>query len=113
MPVWINGQGPFTFALDTGASHTLIDSSLAETLELPVTGGKVEMTGITATAHADRVRVGQWRVGNVDLPAYTLVSMPMAKLEQDSGMKGLLGSDILSKFEVITLDYGRQVLFLR
>lgn len=113
LPVWINGQGPFTFALDTGASHTLIDSTLADALGLGVTGKKVEMTGVAATAQADQVRVQGWRLGNVPLPPYTLISMPMAKLEQDSGMKGLLGSDILSKFEVITLDYGRQVLLLR
>lgn len=113
IPVWINGRGPFTFAIDTGASHTLIDRSLADQLDLPATGKTLEMSGVTASAEADQVRVAHWRIGDVELPAYTFVSMPLARLDRESGMRGLLGSDILSRFDTITLDYSRQVLLLR
>lgn len=37
--VRINGQGPFAFVVDTGASHTVIDLSLASELSLPAGGG--------------------------------------------------------------------------
>jgi hypothetical protein len=38
VPVFIDGQGPFAFALDTGASHSVIDKDLAEQLGLPAAG---------------------------------------------------------------------------
>src|SRR5215471_16231077 len=38
VPVFINGRGPYPFALDTGASQSLIDSGLARTLGLRKVG---------------------------------------------------------------------------
>ena len=35
VPVTINGHGPYTFALDTGASQSLVDSSVAKELRVP------------------------------------------------------------------------------
>ncbi len=40
VPVMINDQGPFTFALDTGASATTISKSLADQLGIPTYAGK-------------------------------------------------------------------------
>jgi Aspartyl protease len=50
--VRINGQGPFAFVVDTGASHTVLDSSLADELSLPAAAGgstikQIEMEGVT------------------------------------------------------------------
>src|SRR5205814_272541 len=36
--VLINGKGPYRFIVDTGASHSVIDSALAKELGLPVLG---------------------------------------------------------------------------
>jgi len=44
------GEGPFSFALDTGASHSVIDEDLAERLKLPRGGPDIEITGVAATA---------------------------------------------------------------
>jgi predicted aspartyl protease len=112
VPVFINGEGPFAFALDTGASHTLVDSRLAKKLDLPVVGPSVEMTGVAATTKADQVQADQWRVGDVSLPPKTLVSLDMSALDHRSGLEGLLGSDVLRQF-VITVDYQNQLLILR
>ncbi len=48
---WINGQGPFTLALDTGAGTTLISERVAEAAQLVGTGGRrTSLAGITGNA---------------------------------------------------------------
>jgi hypothetical protein len=48
---WINGQGPFTFALDTGAGTTLISERVAAAAQLAGTGGRrTSLAGITGNA---------------------------------------------------------------
>ncbi|HJT76824.1 MAG TPA: retropepsin-like aspartic protease [Gemmataceae bacterium] len=113
VPIFINGQGPFAFALDTGASHSLVDHTIAEQLGLRVSGPGVKMTGVVAGARAEQVRVDQWRVGDVPLPAHTLVTLDLPEADKETGLHGLLGSDMLSQFEVITVDYQHQRLLFR
>jgi predicted aspartyl protease len=113
VPIFIDGQGPFNFALDTGASNSLIDSSLAQQLGLPVVGTAGQVTGVTGAANAQLVNVDVWSVGNVHLPSLTAVSLPLPAANSGPGLVGLLGSDVLSTFGTVDVDYGRQVLFLR
>jgi Aspartyl protease len=113
VPVYINGQGPFTFALDTGASHTLIDREIADRLNLEAVGEPVETTGVSAEAEALPVRVQKWRVGDIKLPPRTLITLRMAEPSRRFKLQGLLGSDILSQFGVVQIDYKGQVLTLR
>ena len=113
VPVYINGKGPFTFALDTGASHTLIDRDIAEQLNLEAVGEPVETTGVSAEAEAIPVRVRNWRVGDIKLPARTLITLRMAEPNRRFKLQGLLGSDILSQFGVVEINYNGQVLTLR
>lgn len=112
-PVFINGQGPFAFALDTGASHSVIDQELAEELKLPAAGPNVKVTGVATTAEAEQLQMDSWRVGDVPLPGNTIVSLGMAQTNHGVKLRGLLGSDVLSRFGAITVDYDRQRLFLR
>lgn len=111
VPIYINGQGPFNFALDTGASHSVIDAAVAARLKLPAAGEPVTITGVSSAAQAQPVRVQDWRVGNVPLPARTLVTLDLSAARQHGGgFKGLLGSDILSGFDSVLLDYRRHQL---
>jgi predicted aspartyl protease len=113
VPVYIDGQGPYSFALDTGASHSVIDVRLAEKLGLQEDGPAVEMTGVVAASEAMPVVVSQWRVGDIRLPAHHLAALNLSELDRKTGIHGLLGSDILSRFGVITVDYQRQLLEFR
>jgi len=113
VPVFIGGQGPFAFALDTGASHSVIDKDLAEQLDLPATGPAVEMTGVVTTTEAHQVRVGTWRVGDVELPGRTLVALTLSEPDRRVKLRGLLGSDVLSRFGAVTVDYDNRRLTLR
>jgi RNA-binding protein YhbY len=112
VPVTINGHGPYRFTLDTGASISTIDAELAHDLHLPEDGSPVKVAGVGAVTEAIPVRVEHWRVGDIELPARRIVRVHLPEPDRKAGMKGLLGSDILSRFGAILVDYRGEVLVL-
>ena len=112
VPVTIDGKGPYTFALDTGASQSLVDSSVARELDVKPTGDTHKVAGISSVTQVKSIAVERWRVGKVQLPATTLVEENLPFGNADGGVQGLLGSDMLSQFDVVTIDYGHSVLLL-
>jgi predicted aspartyl protease len=111
-PVTIDGKGPFTFALDTGASRSLIDSAVAKRLGVRRKGHTAKIAGVNAVSKAQLVKVRSWRVGTIVLPPTTIVSQNMPFGNAYAGIQGLLGSDMLSRFDVVTIDYAHQQLRL-
>jgi predicted aspartyl protease len=108
--VFIDGKGPFRFTVDTGASHSVIDYDLVRRLDLRTVGEPLTVTGITCRGQAARLRMRSWRVGKVRLPAAEIQTIDMP--DPGGGVDGLLGSDILSTFGAISVDYGKQQLVL-
>jgi hypothetical protein len=113
VPVEIEGQGPFAFTLDTGASNSLVDRDLVKKLGLPVVGQPSQVTGVGSTEKASQVHIGEWKLGEVPLPAWNVVSLELKIREQGSDAVGLIGSDVLSAFDVVTVDYDNERLILR
>src|SRR5919204_102673 len=111
VPVQINGHA-FTFALDTGAAGSLIDSQAARLIAIPKTGAKERGAGVKCTFTAAKVKVTSWRGGTIKLPAATIVSVNLPFGNAYVGIQGLLGSDMLSRFDVVTIDYGKEQLRL-
>ena len=112
VPVFIASHGPYDFALDTGAARSVVDSRLASQLRLPSTGTEQAVTGVSGTSEAQRVRVSSWRVDAVPLPDTTILSL---RLPAGGGpdLAGLLGSDMLSRYRTVTIDYGGGTVTLR
>lgn len=104
-PVTIQGQGPFNFAIDTGASTSLISSSLAQQLGLPQAGGPEPISGIGGVTEAVPVQISTWNTGPIHLPSITIASAAIPHERGSSNFQGLLGSDIWSRFGRFTLDY--------
>jgi hypothetical protein len=114
VPVMINGEGPFNFALDTGASNSVVDEGVAAELGLEVVGDPAGVQGVTGGTEADIVQVEDWRTGEVDLGARPLISLDLdSGGPTGPGIQGLIGSDVLSAFGAITVDYESGVLVLR
>jgi hypothetical protein len=111
VPVRIDGHGPYTFALDTGASQSLVDSSVAKQLRVQKTGTH-RVAGVTSVSKVQTIEVSHWSVGKVQLPATTVVEANLPFGNADGGVQGLLGSDMLSQFDVVTIDYAHGVLRL-
>jgi len=88
--VTLNGQGPFRFVVDTGASRSAISPRLAQTLGLePGAESVVELNGITGSALVPSVMIrtlqaGDLRIENTALP---VVSAPVM-----AGADGILGA---------------------
>lgn len=112
VPVTINGEGPFQFALDTGASNSVIDAQLAEDLGLEQVGDARPGVGVGGVAEAVPVGVSAWAIDDVDLGEGTLLAIELGEADRDVGLEGLLGSDVLSAFGSITVDYDEEVLHL-
>lgn len=101
----IKGHGPYPFALDTGASISLIDRALARQLGLAVTGPPEDIAGIGGSERVIPVQAQDWSLGAIKLPTATISSGPISTLSGSTGIEGLLGSDVLSHFGAVTIDY--------
>ena len=114
VPVHVNGEGPFDFVLDTGATVTCIDAALADSLSLPPLRGAVGMgagatgAGQLRLVRMDSVRVAGARASGLPGCVLDLAHIRSVGFEAD----GLLGLNFLKPFRV-TLDFERSVLILR
>ena len=90
VPVRINGEGPFAFAIDTGADRTVVSQELAATLGLkagePVRVNDTAGADLTPTARIDRIDVGAREMRGVSAPTLAAANL---------GATGLLGVDSL------------------
>lgn len=105
VPVTINGHGPYKFALDTGASISIMSDKIATSLGLPTAGQGQSVAGVGGTEVAVPISVSHWAVGKVTLPSAIITRGKLPASSKDNGLQGLLGSDVLSKFGQITIDY--------
>ena len=114
VPVHINGQGPFDLVLDTGATFTCIDESLAKQLALPDQKGQIGYgAGVGNAGHVRLVRVDTLRVGDASANAITACVLDLAQLKAVSPrVQGLIGLNFLRAFRV-SLDFQRRVLVLQ
>jgi predicted aspartyl protease len=107
--VFIHGQ-LVPMLIDTGATLTVVNRTAARQLHLKTVGKPHEFCGVTGCALARRVGVSNWNVGGVPLPTMVVSSSPIAGL--NARPFGLLGSDVLSSFGSVTIDYRDKQLIL-
>jgi predicted aspartyl protease len=103
----VNGQGPFAFILDTGASETVITPPLASRLGM---GAQRDFTA-ARPATARSLAVGGASVRDLDVAILDPPQAVSLRLDLGVNYQGLLGYTFLSRF-VTTLDYGRQRVWL-
>ena len=75
------------------------------------TAGMPDQPVVVRTAAAT-VKVTSWRVGTIKLPPATIVSVNLPFGNAHRGVQGLLGSDMLSRFDTVTIDYDHGILKL-
>jgi hypothetical protein len=93
--VTINGQGPFTFVIDTGAGATAIADTVAARLALPA-GEPVLVHGITTVSRTESVMVERLQLSGLNFHDLHCPVLPAANL----GADGLLGLDVLGRFRL-------------
>jgi Aspartyl protease len=109
--VCIGGQGPFPFLVDTGASTTLVDSSLAGRLHLALEDGPRTVSSFTCKRQISFAAVSRWSVGDTTLLPQT-VEVGTVQSPALRNLGGVLGSDTLSSFGAVRIDYRQQTLTL-
>ena len=102
-PVMVNGQGPFRFIVDTGASWSTVSPRLAQTLGLnPAAELPLKVNGITGTADVPSVAIHRIQAGDLVIEDTRLpvVWAPlMAGADGILGVAGLKGERIFVDFK--------------
>jgi len=108
--VLVNGNGPFTFAVDTGASGIgRADASLVAKLGLQIEGSGETSDGV-ATA-----RVGTVRLASLDLGGFVRQNLEVitrdysSKMSREAAFAGIIGRDFFAD-GLLVIDYPRQRL---
>jgi hypothetical protein len=119
VPVTIQDRGPYDFVLDTGASLSVIGKELAEQVELRDLPAVSRSVGVAGPVEARIARVERWSAAGLALPDKPIAVIDLrltdsALMEQALGqpIHGLLGSDVLSAFGAVTIDYEQGTLRL-
>ena len=103
-PVWINGQGPYSFVVDTGSNHTVLAQDLAETLRLPPSD-RILINTVAGAEEAASVRIESADVGKRGGRPTVMAIAPRTAI----GGSGLLGVDLLDNLR-LSLDFRQRRL---
>ncbi|MBT8065680.1 MAG: aspartyl protease family protein [Gammaproteobacteria bacterium] len=96
----VNGEGPFNFALDTGASISAVFEQLNDKLELERIPGKVVIVhGVVSSGKFPILDVDRLEVGREVWPNPRIVLLPGAT-DAGKSVDGVLGIDFLQRFAV-------------
>ncbi len=100
----INGVGPLDFLLDTGTTRTVIDPELARQLQVPAIG-EVSLTGVLHVRQDHLVRLQNVQLGEASLSSVGAAVDTLTRQKMSApGIRGVLGEDFLSKFDIL-IDY--------
>jgi predicted aspartyl protease len=102
----LDGQGPYTFVVDTGANRSVVSMEAAQALSLPV-GPPTSVHGIAGVEPVATVEVASLAVGEVRSSDLVLPVLPFAHL----GAQGLLGVDVMKDRRVV-LDFAANTLLI-
>jgi hypothetical protein len=109
VPVEINGQGPLSFLLDTGSSHSTVSSELVDRLALPVIA-KARVKTPAGVQLQLVVRLERMAIGNASVGGMLPSVVSLAELRNlEPGIDGVIGQDFLKDFDY-TIDYRRKRL---
>jgi gag-polyprotein putative aspartyl protease len=99
--VSLNHAGPYDFLLDTGSQMTVVDRSLAAELQIPI-GGDADVVGVSFQGKASFAQVDALGVGDHGSVHRRVLVYDMNNVKQAGfAIRGLLGEDFLSRFDVL------------
>lgn len=102
--VFLNGEGPFNFMVDTAANASVISSDVAERLQLESLG-EIGMHTLVAREVVPAVRVSRMESGTLDARNVTLA---VGQRTAMAGLDGMLGCDLLVDRKLILNFRGTQ-----
>jgi predicted aspartyl protease len=111
VPVLVDGRGPYSFLVDTGATHSVLQKAVVRELGLEVVARMAVVTPV-GTESREVVRVGRLAVGPATVEGILVSVVDGGRLAMDgSRFDGILGQNFLSRFDY-TIDYrGRRLVW--
>lgn len=110
-PVMVDGQGPFRFVIDTGASRSSVGPSIVAALGLKMTKvPSLELQGITGSAPVSAVTINSLEAGSLTIqhtPMPVLWAPVMAGADGILGVAGLTDQTLLVDFQHNRVVLGR------
>lgn len=107
------------FILDTGASNSCIDITLAETFNMQVEDSETKAAGAgaigmeTKISSKNNLKIKGWRFNNCTMVLLDLTHVNTALTEHNAkAVDGIIGADILEKGEAI-IDYKNKCVYLK
>lgn len=114
----INGEKG-NFILDTGASNSCVDFTLADMFKLKVEDSDVKAAGagaidmLTQVSKKNIVKIGKWKSKKNSIILFDLTHVNMALANHNANsVHGIIGADILKKTKAI-IDYNKKYLYLK
>jgi hypothetical protein len=100
--VYLDGQGPFVFIIDTAASKTVLYEHVRARLDLkPLRDENIEIFGITGIATSVPYAVRELRLGDEALGPLEVVAVADPRRGQLAEPDGVLGLDVLTHYLVV------------
>ena len=108
--VYINGEGPYPFVLDTGSSLNVFDSGIARELGLEVIGEREIGAPGMPQIPAEIVTAGELTVGGIGVEAGELVTMDLAGMSGGLFLGVLRFSAFADRLATLDLSAARLIL---
>lgn len=105
--VLVNGKGPYSFLVDSGADRSVIGAGLAERLALPV-DANVLVRGMAGTSPATTVLIETLTIGNSRIDGIVAPALP----ERFMGAQGIIGIDALADQRLL-LDFDKRTVIIQ
>lgn len=102
--VLVNGRGPYRFIVDSGADTSVVGTSVARQLELPL-GRPVVLNGMTSRDVVDRVNLDSLTLGPTTVHD---LELPVLR-DEDLGAEGMIGIDALVQQRLL-LDFEQRLI---
>jgi len=105
--VLVNGKGPYSFLVDSGADRSVIGAALAERLALPV-DANVMVRGMAGTSPATTVFIETLSIGSNRIDGIVAPALP----ERYLGAQGIIGIDALADQRLL-LDFDKRTVVIQ
>ena len=105
--VLVNGKGPYSFLVDSGADRSVIGAALAERLALPV-DANVMVRGMAGTSPATTVFIETLNIGSNRIDGIVAPALP----ERYLGAQGIIGIDALADQRLL-LDFDKRTVVIQ
>jgi len=113
VPVKINGEGPFNFILDTGASAVCLSQTLAKKLKLNG-GSHQEAMSASGTFKIKVITIRSLSIGKAYRKKMEVAIMNLTNISEklNTAIDGILGYDYLKKYQLV-INYPKKELLLK